>query len=84
MCRDGTAAVCAAAIAAAASVSGDAGGFGCGQAFEENPGQHHPPISRFVGHRAARGRQLLARPAAKIALIRFQHAPPREKRLTES
>jgi hypothetical protein len=66
-----------------ASVSSDAAGFDGFQPLKENPGHHHSPLARSVGHRTARGRQLLARPAAKIAFIRF-HAPLHEMRLAPS
>ena len=56
-----------------------------GKPFEENARQHHPPLTGGIGHRAPSGSELLARPAAKIALIGV-HASlhPFNKRLAES
>ena len=44
------------------------------QPLKEAIGKHQSPLARSIGDCPARRRQLLARPTAKIALIRF-HAP---------
>src|SRR5438270_5622908 len=74
MCRLGTAEASADEGAAKASVDRDAARFHGLQPLEKNAGQHQPALPGLVGHCAARGRQLLARPAAKKSLIRV-HLP---------
>src|SRR4051794_41812628 len=44
------------------------------QSIDEDPRHDHPPIASGLGHCAARGRQLLACPAAVKAYVGF-HSP---------
>jgi len=75
--RAGTASATAAQVAAERLVSHQAVGFGGLEPIEKDPAERQPPLARLVGHRTARGRQLLARPPAKITFIRF-HLPLHE------
>ena len=72
MYRAGTARVSAICPGRRRLFSDDVTGFNGLEPLKEAVGQHQSTIARSVGHRTARGRQLLARPAAKIAFIRFQ------------
>jgi len=62
----------------------DAIRFDGSQPLQEGIREHQPALARGIGHCTARCRELLARPPAKIAFIRF-HVPLHETlRLSES
>ena len=81
MYRAGTARVSAICPGRRRLFSDDVTGFNGLEPLKEAVGQHQSTIARSVGHRTARGRQLLARPAAKIAFIRFHEPLSTQQRL---